>query len=109
VLDRKDTALWEETDWFVVLSNRHNWNVWLGFHQIVDLSVPVEEHDTCLHHVLEDEVLVIVAALEDVTHYQVIEYRFPLGSYLMGLCEVVNLFLRDLSVENLLVHACSKI
>ena len=69
------------------------------------MSVSVEEHDTHFHHVLEDEVFVIVAALKNVTHDKVIENSFPLGSYFVSLSKVINLFLSDFSVEDLLVHA----
>ena len=42
----------------------------VGFelHQIEDLTVTEEEHDTGLHHILEDEVLIIVADFIDVAH-----------------------------------------
>ena len=109
MLDWENTALWEQSDWFVTLPDGHYGNVWLRFHQVVDLSVSVEEHDTGFHHVLEDEVLVIVTAFENVTHDQVIEDRFPLGSYFVSLSKVVDLLLSDLCIENLLVHAGSKI
>ena len=44
----------------------------LDLHHIKYLAVSEEKHDTSLHHVLEDEVLVIVANLVDVTHDKVI-------------------------------------
>ena len=70
----------------------------LQLHHIEDLAVTEEKHDTSLHHVLEDEVFVIVADLIDVAHHEIIQSRLPPGCKLVGLRIVINLFLSDLGV-----------
>ena len=80
-----------------------------ALHEIVNLSVSEEEHHASLHHILEDEEFVIVADFANVTHYEIIEDCFPLGSHFMSLSEVVYFLLCDICVQNLLVHASSEI
>ena len=79
----------------------------LRFHEIVHLSVAVEEHHAGFHHVLEDEVLVIVANLVDVAHDKVIQSCLPSSSEFICLLVVVDLLLCDFSIEYLFVHARS--
>ena len=80
----------------------------LQLHEIEDLSVAIEKHDAGLHHVLEDKVLVIVADLVNVAHHKVIESSLPLGSQFISLSIIVNFFLGDLSIQDLLIHASSQ-
>ena len=80
----------------------------LHLHHIKYLTVSEEEHDACLHHVLEDEVLVIVANLVDVAHDEVIQSCLPSCSEFICLLVVVDFLLSNLSVEYLFVHAGSE-
>ena len=82
--------------------------MWLHLHHIKYLTVSEEEHDACLHHVLEDEVLVIVANLVDVAHDEIIQSCLPSCSEFICLLVVVDLLLSDLSIEYLFVHAGAK-
>ena len=59
--------------------------MWLGFHEIVYLTIPEEEHDTGFHHVLEDKVFIVVTDLTYVTHNQIIEASLPFASHLESL------------------------
>ena len=52
--------------------------MWFTFEHVPDLSISEEELDTRLHHVLKDEVLIIVARLENIRIDEVIERCFPL-------------------------------
>ena len=79
------------------------------FHEIENLAVTVKEHHALLQHFLKDEVLVIVADLKDVAHDQVVDRCLPSGSQLVRLTKVVDFFLGDFSVQDLLVHAGAKI
>ena len=83
--------------------------MWLDLAEVKYLAVSEEEHDAGFHHVLENEVFIVVTALVDVAHHQIINSRLPLGSQFVRLCVVVDFFLRDFSVKNFLVHACSEI
>ena len=80
----------------------------LDLHHIKYLAVSEEKHDTSLHHVLEDEVLVIVANLVDVAHDEVIQRCLPSSGKLICLLVVVDFLLSNLSIEYLFVHAGSE-
>ena len=109
MLDWEDAALWEEANGLLILADSHDGCVGLLLHEVVHLPVSVEEHHACLHHVLEDEEFVVVADFTNIAHYEVIEDCFPLCSHFMSLGEIVNLLLCHISVQDLLVHACSEI
>ena len=104
----EQTCLREHSTWLLVDSLCDNRRMRLQLHEIEDLSVAVEKHDACLHHVLEDKVLVIVADLVNVAHHKVIESSLPLGSQFISLSIIVNFFLGDLSIQDLLIHASSQ-
>jgi hypothetical protein len=57
--------------------------------------------DACLNHLLEDEVFVIVAKLQNVGHKKVIEGELPLIESFSKLSVVIYLFLCDVCVEDL--------
>ena len=80
----------------------------LDLHHIKYLAVSEEKHDTRLHHVLEDEVLIIVANLVDVAHDEVIQSCLPSGSEFICLLVVVDFLLSYLGIEYLFVHAGSE-
>ena len=72
VLDRENAGLGEDTCRSLVSALSHHGCMRLQLDQVEDLSVAVEEHHARLHHVLKDEVLVVVADLDDIAHDQVI-------------------------------------
>ena len=82
--------------------------MWLKFHEIKDLPITEEEHDAGFHHILEDEIFVIVANLVDVAHDEVIQSCFPSSGELICLLVVVDFLLSNLSIEYLFVHAGSE-
>lgn len=104
----EDARLREHATGFIIAAHRHHWGVWLDLHEIENLAVTVEKHDAGLKHVLEDEILVVVADLNYVTLDKVIEGSLPLSRLLVCLCVVVDLLLRDLSIEDLFVHTCAQ-
>ncbi len=108
MLSWQDTSLWENTDGAFVHICGDDWGMRLLFHKVENLAVTEEEHHTRLHHILEDEILVIVADLADIAHDKVIEGSLPSGSQLICLSIVVDLLLSHLGVEDFTVHASSK-
>lgn len=108
MLDGEHTSLREDADVFLVRTLGNDRCVGFKFHKVKHLAIAEEEHDTSLHHILENEIFVIVADLVDVTHDEVIEGCLPLGGEFIGLRVVVNLLLSDFSVEDFLVHASTK-
>ena len=79
MLAGQQASLWEDAARLLVCTLCNDGSVRTLLHQVEHLSIAEEEHDTGLHHVLEDEVLVIVADFIDVAHDEVIEGRLPLG------------------------------
>lgn len=67
-----------------------------------------EHHHARFHCLLKDEVLVVVAEVEDVRLDDVVQTQFPLVQRVLQLVEVVLLFLGDVCVEDLLVDPCSQ-
>ena len=104
----EDAGLREDSAWLLISALGNDWSVWALLHQIKHLTITEKEHDARLHHVLEDEVLVIVANFINVAHDEVIKSSLPLCSQLIGLSVIINLFLCNFSVENLFVHASSQ-
>lgn len=105
MLARHDARLGEQTYRSVIGIRRNDWSMRLLFDEVENLTIAVEEHHASLHHVLEDEILVVVADLKDVARNQVIDGRLPPGSCFVRLCIVVDFLLCDLGVEDLFVHA----
>ena len=68
MLAGKDASLGENTARALICTLGDDGRVRLKFHQVENLAITEEEHDTGLHHVLEDEVFIVVANLIDVTH-----------------------------------------
>ena len=88
-----------------------DWRVGLGLEVVEDLTVAEEGRQTRVHHVLEDEVLVVVAELQNVCFQQIVQRQFPLGTTLYQLIVVVDVLLVDISVEYLsidLVPECGR-
>ena len=104
MLDGEDTSLREDTDGTLVRALGNDRRMGLQFHKVEHLTITEEEHDTGFHHILEDEIFVIVADLYDVTHDKVIKSGLPLGSEFIGLRVIVDLLLGDFSIEDFLVH-----
>ena len=77
----------------------------LDFQHVEDLTVTIEEHDASLKHVLEDEVLVIIADFDNIALDEIIKRSFPLSCSFVGLRVVIDLFLSDFGVQDFLVHA----
>ena len=98
VLTGQEAGLREYANWTIIRSLGYYGCMGLQLHHIEDLAVTEEKHDTSLHHVLEDEVFVVVANLIDVAHHEIIQSRLPPGCKLVGLRIVINLFLSDLGV-----------
>ena len=69
VLDGKHTTRREKANGFIAWSNYCDRSVRLAFEHVPDLAVSEEELDARLHHVLEDEILVIITGLEDIRIY----------------------------------------
>ena len=82
--------------------------MWLDLHHIKYLAISEEKHDARLHHVLEDEVLIIVANLVDIAHDEVIQSCLPPCSEFICLLVVVDFLLCNFSIEYLFVHARSE-
>lgn len=77
----------------------------LGSHEVKNLPVSIEEEHAELHHVLEDEVLVVVALLQNVRVDDIVDSQLPLAQLIIEALEVVDFLLRDVSVQDLLVDA----
>ena len=107
-MHRQDAALWKQTDWLLVGTNRHDRGVRLFLHHVIDLGISEEEHHTRLHHVLEDEVLVVVADFKDVLHYEIVEGCLPLDGAIECTLEIVDFFLPDFGIEDFLVDLASQ-
>lgn len=69
------------------------------------MPVAVEEIETGLHHVLENEVLVVVALVDDIRVDDVVDGRLPLLKLVCQLRKVVYLFLSDVCVKYFLVDS----
>ena len=66
LFDWNNTIWWICTDDFLLAVCAEHRGMWLGLHLIQNLSIPKEEHNTILNHILEDEILVIIAHNEDI-------------------------------------------
>lgn len=82
--------------------------MWFAFDILIYLLVPEEEHHAQLYHVLEYEVFVIVAELQYVCHYQIVQPQLPLSELFIELCEIVALLLSDIRIKNLLIYFVSE-
>ena len=108
MLEWNHTGLWEDANRLLVGPNRYYGCVRLAHHHVVDLSVTEEEHNASLHHVLKDEVLVVIASLHDVAHHEIIKCCLPPGRSFIGLSIVIDLFLSHIRIQDLLVHPRSE-
>lgn len=108
-LDWEYASLWEHTYRLIVGALSHDWLMRFRLHQVENLAVTVEEHQARLHHVLKDEVLVIVTGFIDVAHDEVVEGCLPSGGQVIRLRVVVDLFLSDFGVEDFFVHASAEV
>ena len=106
----RETLRWYQTtrrvttQHFVRSTHGNHWSMWLRLHHVQYLPVSEEEHNALFDHVLEDEVLVVVALDHDVGVDDVVDGLLPLGELIVEIGEVVDLFLGDVCVQNLLVH-----
>jgi hypothetical protein len=66
MLHWNDTTRWVYPDWFVVGAQCDKWCVRFGTERIKDLAISKEKHDTRLHNILENEVLVVIANFDNV-------------------------------------------
>jgi hypothetical protein len=103
VLTRDHSTSWEQSDGLVVGPVRNQRVVRLGFKHIVDLAISEEKHHALLHDVLKNEVLVVVANLDNIRHDEVVEHGLPASVILLQRGEVVHFFLCDVCVQDLSV------
>ena len=79
-----------------------------AFNHFHDLPISEEGEYGLLNDILEDEVLVIVAELNNICLQEVVQGKFPLVKGLCQLCIVINLLLGDICVQDLLIDAVTK-
>ena len=78
VLDGQHSTWREEADRLVRRANNGDGGMRFTFENVPDLSVSEEELHARFHHILEDEILVIIARFKDISVDQVIQCCFPL-------------------------------
>ena len=90
---------WNDTVWreaaydSVMVGSAQDRGVGLGFEQVQNLSVSEESQADVLDHVLENEVLVIVAHRNEVGEHVVVNGGFPFLNLVGQLGQVVHLLL----------------
>jgi hypothetical protein len=94
----KETSRWVSTYYPVCASDAHYRSMWSTFNHLHYLPVSEEGEYGLLNDILEDEVLVIVAELNDICLQKVVQGKLPLVQRLCQLCIVINLFLGDIGV-----------
>lgn len=72
------------------------------------MPVSEEKKYALFNHVLENEVLIIVALDHDVSVYQIIYSRLILAELFLQISEMINFFLGDISIQNFLVNSTSQ-
>lgn len=82
--------------------------MWLGLEHVEHLSVPEEGGDDDFYHVLEDEVLVVIAQRQQVLRDVLVDRCLPLIVLLNQIRHVVDLLLSHVSIQDLLVDSVSK-
>jgi hypothetical protein len=82
--------------------------MWLTLHQVEYLTISEEKHENLLKHVLEDEIFVVVTHLHDIRLNEIIDSELPFVVLVVKLTNVVNLFLGDVTVQNLFVNSASQ-
>ena len=105
---RNNTIRWESSNDPLSTASANNRSVWLGFHEVKDLPISEKDHDAGFDHVLENEIFVIVTHLEDVGVNNIINSTLPFGCLIIEVGEVVDLFLADFGIKNLLINPSSK-
>ena len=108
MLNRQYTIRWEQTNWFFIRSHSNKWNVWFCAEHIVHLTVSEEKHNTCLHNILKDEVLIVVTDFIDIRKQKIIYSQFPTTVKFILRTEIVHFFLSNVGIKNLFVYSASK-
>ena len=108
MLHRQHTTWREEPDRSVVRAYCGYRRIRFALQLVPDLFVTEEKVDARFHHVLENEIFVIIAGLENIGVDKVIEGGFPFRSHFCCLSVIVKVFLTNFGIQDLLVYPCSQ-